>query len=109
MMLNNDDDTDSIMDDNIIEECCNLIDNGLYRNLLIFLGFAIFYILSFLWDIFATIGIYLALSISQMSNCVNNTTFYYFTPTFIIISLFICCFHAIAIVWSIGSLHSKQM
>eukprot|EP01083_Nonionella_stella_P250940 866368_1 len=90
-------------------EPCNEIGSHTCGTSIIFLGFVGFYILSFLWDIFVIRGGYLSLSIAQMPSCVNRAGFENISPTLVLILLFIACFHAIALVWIIGFVHSTQL
>lgn len=75
---------------------------------MIFLGFVVFYTLSFLWDIFTIRGGYLSLAIAQSAPCVDRAGFTNIGPGLVLVLLFTACFHAVSLVWMIGFLHSKQ-
>ena len=89
--------------------CCDEQGSPSCRTSIIFLGFVAFYLLSFLWDIFVIVGGFQALSISELHACIDRAEYFSISPVLVLVLLFVACFHAIALVWIIGFVHSKPI
>ena len=73
------------------------------------LNSVVFYLISFLWDVFVLLGGWTALPITQSMACLERAGFSNMSSEFVLVMMFCAVFHAVSLVWIMGFVHSKDV